>query len=665
MHVVKGDSVAPPRSGRGANGVRFRSRVVGALAAACVLAISAVTIAVPATPAGAGADPAVAAEPTTGLGNQVVRVAWSGFTPTDELGNHAVFIYQCSAAPQSLQDCALDDPFPSSAQGNAVFTGFTGPDGAGSTFFEVRDGTRLPSLGCAESTPCSMLVFETGNPVGDDQLPPGAHVIPIEFAPSPTDCPPVDDFDVRVEGEASAAELFYSWAADRCLASDPLVIDYTETSSNSARASTLAGQVDVGITSLPATSDELEPLADPPALAYAPVNLNAITFAYFIIDPVTNERITDLTLSARLAARLITNTELLDFFNDPELRALNPGHDWPSLGVAPPLLRAERNADTPIVTSWIAQDTAAQRFLAGNDTPTVQPAYQDYPYPVDAFENASGDTAYQPRQGQHEVALRTFYGVRPADSGLTRPSVQGIIGILDRPTAERFELPTAKLVNAGGVAVAASDESVLAGFAAMESDEDGFFLPQVAPDDEAAYPLVKIDHAMITLGTASPATARAIASTLRFAAGEGQSNLHQGVTALPEVLRDRTREVAELVKDASPPPATTTTTSTIPPVTFPPPVFDSGCCSSGGGGFENGITPTSLPPSKTRAVPTATTRGPLAPEWQPIASVAPGSTSWLFPALLAVVVIAVTLRLGLGAWLALRRSRGDAGRATR
>ena len=28
-------------------------------------------------------------------------------------------------------------------------------------------------------------------------------------------------------------------------------------------------------------------------------------------------------------------------------------------------------------------------------------------------------------------------------------------------------------------------------------------------------------------------------------------------------------------------------------------------------------------------------------------------------------LIAVTLRLGLGAWLALRRSRGDAGRATR
>lgn len=629
--------------------------MAGAFVATCALSSAVMTADPIASRAVAQELPSAGAEPSTELRNQVVQISWSGFTPTDELGNHAVFAYQCSRAPTRLSDCALDDPFPSSAQGNAVFTGFTGPDGTGSAFFEVRDGTRLPALGCGEARACSLLVFESGNSFSDDELPPGAHVIPLEFAASPIDCPPVDDFDVRIEGEASSAELFYAWAADRCVAKDRLIIDYTETSSNNARASLLAGQVDVGVTSLAATPDEIASVPDSPEIVYAPVNLNAITLGYFIIDPVTNERITDLTLSPRLVARLITNTELLDFFNDPEFQSLNPGHDWPSLGLAPPLLRAERNADTRIVTSWIATDAAAQRFLAGDDTPAVQPAYENYPYPVDAFENASGDTAYQPRQGQHEVALRTFYGVRPADSGVTRPSVQGIIGILDRPTAERFELPMARLVNAAGAAVAPDDASLLAAFEALAPDDDGFWGPEVDARDAAAYPLTKVDHAMVALGTTTPLTARAIASTLRFAVGDGQSDLHDGVTPLPEVLRERTLEVAEQIAESGVVPTTTTTTA--PPSTLPPPpVFSSSCCSSIGGGFEAGTTsPVSVPPKSD--APTSTTAEPLAPEWQPVAAVTPSATNWVFPALLVIAAVSAALRFGLGAWLAIRRSR--------
>jgi hypothetical protein len=321
-------------------------------------------------------------------------------------------------------------------------------------------------------------------------------------------------------------------------------------------------------------------------------------------------------------------------------------------------LRAERNADTRSVTSWFAADPAARRFLAGDDVPAVNPAYLGYEYPVDLFENTSGDTGYQPRQGEHEVALRTFYGVRPADSGLTRPSSQGLFGVVDRPTAESFLLPMARIVNPAGVAVAPDDTALLAAYEDMQPDEAGFWNPEVSSDSEDAYPLTKIDHAMVLSTARSADTAAAVVEVLKFAAGDGQRLVVDGIVPLPDPLRNRTREIADSITVASVPTTTTPPTSTTVP--YIPPAYDSTCCA--GSGFVD-VPPSittessSTPTSRVEDVDDTTTTDPFAPAWQPIASTTASSAGLALPVLIVVAAGSALARIGAGSVAGIRRRR--------
>ena len=63
---------------------------------------------------------------------------------------------------------------------------------------------------------------------------------------------------MKAEGESSAAPLFYKWAGARCTGADKMIIDFTEASSNEGRKAFLDGLVDMGVTSVPATKDELD-----------------------------------------------------------------------------------------------------------------------------------------------------------------------------------------------------------------------------------------------------------------------------------------------------------------------------------------------------------------------------------------------------------------------
>src|SRR4029077_12498852 len=128
---------------------------------------------------------------------------------------------------------------------------------------------------------------------------------------------------------------------------------------------------------------------------------------------VTGQPITNVTLTPRLLARLITDSDLLDFFTDPEFLALNPGHHWPTLGASQPLLRAEISADTRLITSWMIQDPDAQAFIAGHDKYGIQvtPDFLNKQSPVDNFEKAASDDGFDPLPGEPLVAQHAFYGV--------------------------------------------------------------------------------------------------------------------------------------------------------------------------------------------------------------------------------------------------------------
>jgi len=488
----------------------------------------------------------VSVSPNGGLANDVVTVEWSGFRPTTGLGLFGVIILQCRANPTSLDDCFTDAPFPQLGEGSRQL-GSTGPDGRGSTRFEVRPSANLPKLGCSESNPCSILVFENdGVPTPDGALHPTSVVAPITFARSQADCPPVRNFDVRIDGAASAAPLFYRWAADLCTAASPLIVDYTETSSTSGRENFLEGLVDMGITSQAASEAEVNAHPERGDFSYAPVGLTAVTVVTNMRNPLTGEQLSDIVLTPRLVARLITDSSVAGFLTDPELRRLNPGVLFPTVSTSTPLLRAERNATTRMVTSWIASDRSASQFIAGQDTFSVpvNSAYRNYPYPRDLFENVGQSSQFLPRTGQRAVALRMFYAVRPAGENRENTTETAFLGIVDLPTARRFGLAPARIVNAAGTPVAPTTESIMAGFSAMSADGNGVLSPNFASTDPNAYPLVKVDYAMVPAQSVTPERDASIAALLRYAVGAGQASMPQGYLPLPASLVERTEAVA-------------------------------------------------------------------------------------------------------------------------
>ena len=517
--------------------------------------------------------------PGVDLSNEVINISWSGFRPTTLQNIYTVIILQCKANPVSLADCFSAEPFPDLANGNRLLDS-TAADGTGSAQFEVRPASNLPQLACSATNPCSILVYENDAlPIQAGSLPAARVVIPITFAPSQADCPTITDFDVRVDGSATSAGLFYAWAAQICQGDSSVVLDYTETSSTTGRENFLAGLIDFGVTALPATEEELSHHPDRREYSYAPVAASAVVVAYNLTDPFTGLRIENLVVSPRIVARLVTNTSVETLVRDRELLNINPTVRFPTNGLNRILVRAERNAATTILTSWMSADPEAQKFLADTDTWRVRlnASYAGYSYPRDAFELVDNDPGYLPRQGQKSIASRLFYGVSPNGTQAEPTSARGVIGIVDLPTAKKFGLQVAGLLKPDGTVVQVTDDSILRGIADAELSAAGTLVADPTPEDPLAYPMIKVDYAMVPKTFDTEEKIADVRRVLSYAVGDGQSILPSGYVNLPDAMRAETRKIVEAI--GVPVVATTTTTiarqavtvpTTRPRVTVPP-----------------------------------------------------------------------------------------------
>jgi ABC-type phosphate transport system substrate-binding protein len=499
--------------------------------------------------------------PGVDLSNEVINISWSGFRPTTQQNIYTVIILQCKANPVSLADCFSAEPFPDLANGNRLLDS-TAADGTGSAQFEVRPASNLPQLACSATNPCSILVYENDAlPVQPGSLPAARVVIPITFAPSQADCPTITDFDVRVDGSATSAGLFYAWAAQICQGDSSIVLDYTETSSTTGRENFLSELNDFGVTALPATEEELSHHSDHREFSYAPVAASAVVVAYNLTDPFTGLRVENLVVSPRLVARLVTNSSVETFIRDRELLNINPTVRFPTSGVNPILVRAERNAATTILTSWMSADPEAQKFLADTDTWRVRlnASYVGYSYPRDAFELVDTDPRYLPRQGQRNIATRMFYGVSPTGTQAEPTSARGVIGIVDLPTAKKFGLQVAGLLKPDGTVVQVTDDAELSAAGTLVADP--------TPEDPLAYPMIKVDYAMVPKTFDTEEKIADVRRVLSYAVGDGQSILPSGYVTLPDAMRAETRKIVEAIGV----PVVETTTTTIAPqvVTVP------------------------------------------------------------------------------------------------
>lgn len=591
--------------------------------------------------------------PDSSLTNQAVTVTWSGFTPTTPEGLNQVIIVQCKEDPSSLADCFTEQPFPSSADGNQIVSGVTRADGTGSARFEVRPAEKLPSLGCNLDHPCTILAYEN-QVVPEGELPGLSARATISFSKSTADCPKVSNYDVRLEGEASGAPVVYDWASRRCTGPKPLIIDYTETSSDAGRGDFLKRQVDVGVTSLPSPKSELDAAPGHPSFAYAPIDLTAVAVVYNMNDPITNAPINDLVLSPRLLARLISDTDLPSYFQDPEFVRLNPGHTFPVNGVSTPLIRAEGNADTWITTNWIKANGPASAFLAGSDPDGVEvnPSFKGVSYPTSIFENRALDDAYLPRQGQHQVVSHVFYGARPRDTSPLDPGSVGFVGIVDLPTAHQFNLPIARILNGAGAAVAPDEDSIVAGLKAMKSDVDATLVANPTSNDRAAYPLVKLDYAMVPTQP-DEAHLAAIRELLTWGVTEGQSELPSGYVPLTTELVAQTQQVASSLTAA--PTSTPTDGSPFPSDQFAGAPFDAGSSSSFSDGASSGGGAGGATPAKSAAKAAAERQRAMVAA----SSVAGAGARYVLPVLLLLALAAALVIGGRRLWPRVAALRAD------
>ncbi|HEX2701346.1 MAG TPA: substrate-binding domain-containing protein [Acidimicrobiales bacterium] len=513
-------------------------------------------------PIRAGADTVenprtVTVTPATNLGSQAVTVHWKHFLPSLPGAPHDVVILQCKAAVTDIVgDCYTALPPPHPDRGNLRIAATNGT-GGGTATIEVRGTATLPQLGCGVATPCSILVIENGL-FSAERLANKAAVAPISFAPTAADCPAAGIPDVSLEGASASARAVYAWIGRQCTGETPLSGNYLELSSPAGRRDFLDDLVDVAVTGTPFTAEELAAAPGHRVFAYAPVDANAVVVAFNIKDN-QGQPIPELNLTPRLVARIIADSANLrtgNLFTDPEFLAVNPGHTWPLNRLAPPLLRSESNADTYLLTSWLAADTDARRFLAGEEPGMpVDPAWQGIAYPTDTFELRKDSVEYVPRRGTRLVVENLLYGEArrnpppgPGDQATTAavsPLQEGLVGVTDLATARAFGLPVARLRNAAGTFVAPEPAGLAAAYAAMTTNPDGVTrAPNFAAPDAAAYPIPRIDYAVLPTSATSTDKAARIRRFVEYATGPGQASgvLPYGYSALPEAFQAQTAD---------------------------------------------------------------------------------------------------------------------------
>jgi hypothetical protein len=560
------------------------------------------------------------------------------------------------------------------------------------------------NIQCDASNPCVAKVIDYPNyqpsPTTTwSTVTPGDYTTLLDSAPSvslnfgaPPSCPPNTAGNVSLEGEGSASYALEQWAAAVCQGSSPLTINYAQVGEAVAKEDFLAGNTNMGIVGIPPTAAQLSAASHPPSYTAAPLDAGGVSIAFDMKDANTGLPVTTLRLTPRLVAILITNSGTIDNFytqshpqafaatgtmfvqaltGDPEFVALNPPCKSPGVPagcftppavvsgsaskptytfyVEEPMLRAEHNDDTQILTQWIADDYDAQQYLQGKDPcgAHLNAYWQGVNYPTDIFQdleqgqNKLYADFYFPIQGTPAVVSHMLYvkpvGFFPGNPpnpivGLP-PRNSSYFAVMDTVTARRSAISQASLIAAnpsqselanlvtesGGACtpkslssypgfVTPDDTGLDAGYQAMTTapPTSGIYPSPVSASDPTAYPLAKIDYALVPTSGQSSATAQTIASLLQFAAGPGQTaaNLPIGYPVLPASFASETTAAAatvlKSVQSSAPPtsaPPTSPPATTHPPTTSHPTVAAGLTGGLAGSGLSTSFTPTSLSPA--------------------------------------------------------------------
>jgi hypothetical protein len=509
--------------------------------------------------------------------------------------------------------------------------------GTGTVNVNIETGLENSVLGCDQRHPCSLVVVpgQGGNQVGTkffcndhsadvgfgsggtaapgSTFSPGSGfcswrdriVIPLHFSPAVTGCP-LTTTKFTVAGSPMMGRAMVQWLSGLCGGTNPLAISYnSEIQEPQALQEASGGVIDVALTTRPASADSAEGVSMPASrhYVYAPIGVSAVSIADWVDNPSTGQPATDLRLSPRLAAKLVTTScsfgdgcakgqtpppgigycdkavggNPLDLFSDPEFARLNPAVPPAVPQYEVPIVQSGNSDMTWTVTRWIAGSTAAAAFLRGRRDPWgmhVNTYYRGLSYPTDSF---LGQDPYPWIQHKFNplfpLSLLARHMSLNWDAGTSfekdpttgnfptdppeLPGQRALFAVLDEADSAAFLFPTAAVGNAAGRYVQPTAASMAAAVQHMTSVGSGTMQVNLANTDPAAYPLTMVIYAAVPTAGTPPAKAAAIARFLDFAAGAGQTpgdlpgQLPPGYLPLPQALRAQAQQAATQVANQS------------------------------------------------------------------------------------------------------------------
>ncbi len=244
----------------------------------------------------------------------------------------------------------------------------------------------------------------------------------------------------RISGEGS------SWAAGAIddmrvnVSQFGITVDYNPSGSSAGRKNFLNGTVDFAASDIPfqfRPEDGSAPENPAPgSYAYIPVTAGGTAFMYNL--KINGQRVTNLRLSGENVAKIFTG--VITSWNDPALRAYNPGLVLPDRKVVP-VVRSDGSGSSAQFTRWLIHQHGG--------------IWDDFCRRSDRFP-ACGLTSFYPTIGGM-IAQSGDLGV----SGyVTQGFAEGAIGYVNYSYSLGAQFPVAKVLNAAGYYTEPTPENV-------------------------------------------------------------------------------------------------------------------------------------------------------------------------------------------------------------
>ncbi len=287
-------------------------------------------------------------------------------------------------------------------------------------------------------------------------------------------------------GSSLLYPLFNIWVPDFTAANPGIQLTTTSTGSGAGIAQAIKGLVQFGASDA-YMSDAL--VKKNPGVLNIPLAISAQAINYNL--PGLNDK--NIKLSGPILAGIYTGK--ITMWNDPAIKAANPGVDLPA-HVIIPLHRLDGSGDTFIFSQYLADSTPSWASTLHYGTTISWPA-------VTGAIGANGNT------GMLAAAAANPYSV-------------AYIGVSYADQAAKAGLGVAELKNALGAYVLPNNETVGAAASSVvtdtPTDERVSMIYSMGPN---AYPIANYEYAIVNAQQPDAATAAAVQSFLTWAVTEG------------------------------------------------------------------------------------------------------------------------------------------------